>query len=485
MLEQEERGVPWGAHGVVRAAHWDSVVDWLTHRESWGEYYHRRLAASFQHVIPKGSRIIEIGCGRGDLLAALYPVYGVGVDLSPKMIEAARCRHTDLCFIVADAHDLGEIRKHQGTFDFVLLSDLVNDVWDVQRVLEEAQCLCGASGRIVLNFYSHLWEPLLKFVRYLGLAPPTLEQSWLTLDDLHQLLALAGCEAVRHWQEVLLPLNISLLATLANRYLAKMWPLRWLALTNVLVARPSRRSTLAAPQSVSVIVPARNEAGNISDIFRRIPDMGTRTEIVFVEGGSTDGTYEAIETGIAAHPQRSCKLLRQAGRGKGDAVRAGFAAASGDILMILDADLTVMPEDLPRFYKAIISGHGEFINGVRLIYPMEEEAMRFFNLLGNKFFSAVFSWLLGQPIRDTLCGTKVLWRDDYAKIASNRQRFGDFDPFGDFDLIFGAALISRRIVDIPIRYRARVYGDTNIQRWRNGWILLKMVTFAARRIKFV
>jgi glycosyltransferase involved in cell wall biosynthesis len=236
---------------------------------------------------------------------------------------------------------------------------------------------------------------------------------------------------------------------------------------------------------VSVIVPARNEAGNVPEIFRRVPEMGAGTEIVFVEGGSSDNTYQAIEAAIAANPQRRCKLLRQTGVGKGDAVRVGFAAASGDILMILDADLTVMPEDLPRFYKALVTGHGEFINGVRLVYPMEEEAMRFFNLLGNKFFSAAFSWLLGQPIKDTLCGTKVLWREDYARIVANRSYFGDFDPFGDFDLLFGAAKLSLKIVELPVRYGPRRYGSTNIQRWRHGWMLLKMVVFAARRIKFV
>src|SRR6185503_166522 len=174
-----------------------------------------------------------------------------------------------------------------------------------------------------------------------------------------------------------------------------------------------------------------------------------------------------------------------AGKGKGDAVRLGFEVAKGDILMILDADLTVAPRDLPRFFEAISAGKGEFINGVRLVYPMEEEAMRFFNLLGNKFFSWAFSWLLGQPIKDTLCGTKVIWRRDYMRVAANRSYFGDFDPFGDFDLLFGAAKLNLKILEVPIRYAARTYGETNIQRWRHGVLLLRMVLFAARRIKFI
>ncbi|MDP2724847.1 MAG: glycosyltransferase family 2 protein [Syntrophales bacterium] len=178
-------------------------------------------------------------------------------------------------------------------------------------------------------------------------------------------------------------------------------------------------------------------------------------------------------------------MLRQSGVGKGDAVRLGFAHAKGDILMILDADLTVPPECLPRFYDVLHRGKGEFANGVRLVYPMEKEAMRFLNLMGNKFFSRAFSWLLGQPIKDTLCGTKTLWKSDYDRIVANRSHFGDFDPFGDFDLLFGAAKLNIKIHEVPIRYMERSYGATNIQRWRHGWLLLKMVFFAVRRIKFV
>jgi glycosyltransferase involved in cell wall biosynthesis len=252
------------------------------------------------------------------------------------------------------------------------------------------------------------------------------------------------------------------------------------------IARVARPVPARVPEpTVSVIVPARNESGNIKAIFERVPQMGRETELIFVEGHSKDDTYAAIEREIASHPSTPSLLLRQTGIGKADAVRLGFSKAKGDVLMILDADLTVPPEDLPRFYEALVSGKGEFINGVRLVYPMEKEAMRTLNFLGNKFFSIAFSWLLGQPIKDTLCGTKVLWRKDYEQIAANRSYFGDFDPFGDYDLIFGAAKLNRKIVDLPIRYRERTYGSTNISRWKHGLLLLRMVVFAAQRIKFV
>ncbi|NTW99908.1 MAG: glycosyltransferase family 2 protein, partial [Geobacteraceae bacterium] len=229
----------------------------------------------------------------------------------------------------------------------------------------------------------------------------------------------------------------------------------------------------------------RNEAGNIERIVSQLPQLGGETEIIFVEGGSTDDTFKTIEAEIFCRPELKCSLYRQKGSGKGDAVRLGFEHASGDILMILDADLTVAPQDLTKFYRALADGLGEFINGVRLVYPMQGKAMRFFNLLGNKFFSLAFSWLLGQPVKDTLCGTKALWKRDYEKIARNRDYFGDFDPFGDFDLLFGAVRLNLKIVDLPVRYGERTYGTTNIDRWSHGWLLLRMVLFAARRLKFI
>jgi len=366
----------------------------------------------------------------------------------------------------------------------VLLSDLVNDLWDIQSVLERLRPRCRPRARLILNTYSRLWELPLAVAETVGLARPVLRQNWLTVEDLENLMALAGFETLRKFRDVLWPVSTPVVAGVVNRFLTKVSPFSAFSLVNFMVARPAPVAQ-ARPPKVSIVVPARNEAGNIEAIFERVPKMGAETELIFVEGHSRDDTVGAIERSRRAHPERKSVFLQQTGSGKGDAVRAGFAAAEGDILMILDADLTVPPEDLPRFYDAIMSGQGELINGVRLIYPMEDKAMRFLNLIGNKSFSLAFTWLLGQSIKDTLCGTKVLWKDDYERIAANRQRFGDFDPFGDFDLIFGAAKQNMKLVDLPIRYRERTYGETNIQRYKHGLLLIRMVAFAATRIKFV
>lgn len=462
-----------------RKSHWSAICKSASN--SCGRYYRNRLQIAYRHLVPEGSMVLDLGCANGDLLSALNPSIGVGVDFCQEALEKARTAHPQLEFVLADAHDLDLGHR---TFDYIIVSELVNDLWDVQAMLAQLQPYCESHTRLIFNFYSHLWDIPLRAAQKLGVATPNLPQNWLTQHDMENLLEISGFQPLREWQEIIAPLPVPFISNFANRYLAKISPFRFMAMANFMLARPLHKALPLNP-TVSVIVAARNESGHIEELMARIPEMGGGTEIIFVEGNSTDDTYEAIERAIVAHPDRNCKLLKQPGKGKGDAVRAGFDIAKGDILMILDADITVPPEDLPRFYSLMANGSAEFVNGVRLVYPMEDDAMRFANLLGNKFFSWAFSWLLGQPIRDTLCGTKVLWRSGYQRIADNRSYFGDFDPFGDFDLLFGAARLNLKIMEVPIRYRARRYGETNISRWTHGWLLLKMVVFAARRIKFI
>lgn len=461
-----------------RRRQWDWTA--LAGPSPYGRYYHDRLASVYRTLVPAGLRVLEVGCGRGDLLHAVAPRWGVGIDFSEAMVAEAARRHPSLRFVIADAHHL----PVRGTFDVVILSDLLNDVWDAQAILEGVKNVCAPHTRVILNVYNRAWELPLALAQRIRMATPRLQQNWFSVGDLRNLLALTGFELIRTFGEILWPFGTPGLAAVVNRVAARIAPFNRLTLTNVIVARPIGLPRTSMPR-VTVVVPARNEAGHISSIVARVPQMGASTQVIFVEGHSSDATFEAIEAAIAPLDRSQYRLLRQPGTGKGDAVRLGFREASGDVLMILDADLTVPPEDLPRFYDALVSGKGEFINGVRLVYPMEGQAMRFANLVANKSFSAAFSWLLGQPVKDTLCGTKVLWREDYAGIARGRGYFGDVDPFGDFDLLFGAARMNLRIVDLPVRYRARGYGQTNIRRWRHGWLLVRMAALGARRLKFV
>ena len=444
-----------------------------------GRYYQQLLRRQYAFWVPPGLRVLEVGCGLGDLLAAVKPARGVGVDFSPAMIALAQSRHPELHFQVADAAAAGGEEK----FDYIVLVDLVNDLPDVQAVFERLRAAAHPRTRLVVSFFNNLWRPVLNLGAKLGLKSPTLQQNWLSADDIHNLLHLAGWEVIKTEPRILWPLRIPLWSWFCNRWLAPLLP--FLCFTVGVIARPKPQPAPDLQYRCSVVIPARNEAGNIEEAVRRTPEMGHGTEIIFIEGHSTDDTWNAIQRVAAKYPQRAIKVLKQQSRGKGGAVREAFAAATGDLLFILDADLTMPPEELPKFYEVARSGTAEFVNGVRLVYPMEDQAMQFLNMVANKAFGLTFSWLLGQKIKDTLCGTKVLFRTDYEAIARNRSYFGDFDPFGDFDLLFGAAKLNLRMVDLPIRYRARTYGSTNIHRWRHGWLLLRMVCFAARRLKFI
>lgn len=433
-------------------------------------------------LIPAGARVLDLGCGTGRLLAELRPSEGIGVDLSVRMIEIARREHPELRFVHGDFEDPAALDQIEGPFDFIVLSDAIGFVDDCQLALKRLHRLCTPCTRIVIAYFNQLWRPLLRLGEVIGQKMREPPQSWLSLADVRQLLELADFEFVRAEHRQLLPRQLSGLGWFVNNFIAPLPFLRRGALRYYVVARPVGRHVPPA-LTCSIIVPCRNERDNIEPLVKALPPIGASTEIVMVEGHSKDGTYEECLRVQAAYPERQIVVVRQDGIGKADAVRKGFSSAHGDIVMILDADRTVPPEDMPKFYDVLASGKGEFVNGTRLVYPMESEAMRFLNHLANRAFAVIFSWLLGQRFTDTLCGTKALYRGDYARIEAGRAYFGDFDPFGDFDLIFGAAKLSLKVAEVPVRYRGRRYGETQISRFRHGCQLSRMVVFAYQKLK--
>ncbi len=465
--------------------HFDRLVPEMDRwrRKSW--HYHRELQQFCRFVIPRGVSVLEVGCGTGELLASVEPRDGVGVDLSPRMVERARERFPHLTWVVGDAESLDLGRQ----FDYIIMSDLLGhleDIWSAFRCLKR---ISGPDTRVVITYYNYLWEPLLRFAELIGQRTPLRLQNWLPLGDIENLLLVCDFEVIRRGYRFLVPKYIPFVSNWVNRFVAKLPLIRRLGLIEYVVAAPrppALDATLRPALTCSVVVPCRNERGNIEPTVTRIPDLGAHTEIIFVDGASTDGTREAIEKQIEVHEgKKDIKLVLQAfPKGKGDAVRLGFDAATGDVLFILDADLTVDPEDLSKFYRTVAEQKGELISGTRLVYPMERQAMRLLNLIGNKAFSVLFTWILEQRITDTLCGTKAIRRSDYLKIKANRAFFGDFDPFGDFDLLFGAAKLNMKITELPIRYRERVYGRTKISRFRHGLLLFRMSWIAIRRLKF-
>jgi SAM-dependent methyltransferase len=454
---------------------------------AWREknsFFHDEDERYLRFLIPAGSRVLEIGCGVGDTLASLAPSHGVGIDFCGKQIGIARQRHPDLTFVEGDAEDPATLEALQGPFDYILVLDTIGSLEDCQKFIAQLHPLCTRDTRLVIGYFSHLWYPVLKFAELVGLRMPQPDQNVLSPSDLRSLARLGDFDPVKSEQRVLSPVRMFGFGRLLNRFISVLPGIRQVALRHYMVARSSRRAREEFC-SATVVVPARNERGNIEPAVVRMPDFCSDIEIIFIEGHSQDGTFEEMERVKQAYPSRDIKVMRQPGKGKADAVFTAFDAARGDVLIILDADLTMPPEQIPKFVEALHSGKGEFVNGSRLVYPMDEGAMRFLNLIANKIFSYLFSWLLNQRYTDTLCGTKVLRRSDYQRLKAGKAYFGDFDPFGDFDLIFGASKLNLKSVDLPIRYAARTYGETQISRFRHGWMLLKMVAFAFLKIKAI
>lgn len=449
--------------------------------EMKASYYNSHIESFLKSIIPSGKKVVKMGCGKDDLL---YPVKLINVqkvNTSNAVTKIAGKRYPKKKFVTLNLQNL----PNSGKFDYIILSEIIGNLWDIQKTFDQLYNISNKRSRILITSYNFLWEPIVNIAEALRLKEPKPKQNWLSGQDIENFLYLSNLEIVKRGGLILFPLKLPLISSFLNRYVARMPLIKHLCLVQYFIIRKGNNQYLNEDFSVSVIIPARNESGNIEQAVLRIPKLGKSTEIIFVEGGSIDNTVDEIKRVIKKYYEKDIKLVIQKKTGKGDAVRRGFEKAKGDILMILDADLTVAPEDMLKFYQAIRLRKGELVMGSRLIYPLEDQAMRFLNILGNKFFSIMFSFLLDQPIKDTLCGTKVIYKKDYQELAKNRRHFGDFDPFGDFDLIFGASRLNLKILEIPIHYKARTYGVSNISRFKHGWMLLKMTFFAARKIKFI
>ena len=464
--------------------YFDSIADRRDHWLEKNRYYYEQINQLARFVVPPGSRVLELGCGTGNLLHAVRPAYGAGVDISGRMIDIARKKYPRYLFI----HSSIEKLELDEEFEYIIISDTLNTVYDVQAALNKIRDLTSPRTRVLITTFNYLWHPVIKLATAISQRMPQPVPSWLSQFDIENLCELADLETVSAGNRILLPKKVLFMSDCVNRYIAQLPLVNRICLVHYRVVKKrsvTPEETARNRFSCSVVIPARNEKGNIENVLKRLPRLGKSTEVIFVEGHSEDGTWEEINRVAEDYRGKwEIQFMKQDGEGKGDAVRKGFSAARGDILIILDADLSVSPEDLSKFYVAIATGKGEFLNGSRLVYPLEKEAMNFLNIIGNKVFSILFTYLLGRKLKDTLCGTKVLFREDYEKITRNRAYFGDFDPFGDYDLIFGAVKQNLKIVEIPVRYKSRTYGTTNIRRFNDGWLLFKMCLFAARKIKF-
>jgi hypothetical protein len=457
-------------------------------RESWirrNDYYYDLLGRLLRFLVEPQKNVLSVRCDTGFHLAAVAPKYGKGIDLCSEIVDIARQRNPSCEFAVAfpDRVEFRALFDPGEKFDYILFNN-IGDTADVLQALRNLRPLCLRHTRLLVEVYNHLWEPLVTFAEWIGMKVPRTEQNWLSTLDIANLLTLAGFEALETHRIVLLPKYVPLVSTFLNRFCARLPLLKRLCMTQIVVARLLPASVPKEELSVSVIIPCKDEKGNIDDAAQRIPQLGRRTEIIFCDDASTDGTAEEVLRVQSVYSDKDIHLEHGPGVCKSRNVWTGFNAATGDILMILDADLTTMPEELPYFLDVIAGGLAEFVNGSRLIYPVPKGAMTTANMLGNKFFSIAFTYLLGQRVKDTLCGTKVLWRSDWERIKPMVGSWGIEDRWGDYELLFGAARLNLKILDLPVHYQERMYGSTKMTRvFRNGLVMLKMCWHGFLKLK--
>lgn len=447
------------------------------------KFYHRSILKFFSMSISKDATILELGCATGDLIGNLHPSSGVGIDISDSMIQIARDRYPSVEFICENAEDFQTDR----VFDYIIVSGIVGNVKNIQILLEKALKWSTPDTRIFIDFYNPLWHPIIKLGEKTGLKMPEMTQNWLSVDDIENFLYISGYQVIKRKYLLFFPKYIPVVSYLLNKWIGNLPIIRRLSLDNIVIARPEKPLPDPENKKCSVVITCRDEEGNIEGLVTRMPQMGRRTEIIFVEGHSRDNTVEKIQEMIRKYPEKDIKMLTQKGIGQGDAFRYGFDEAQGDFVIWLEADLTTPPEEAIHFWNTYLENRGEYINGSRFIYKMERSSMPLINFLGNRFFGILFTLLLKQRFTDTLCGFKAISKENYLKIRHQIDYFGNFDPFGDFELIFGAIKNNLKVAEIPVHYQPRQYGESKaygqsfFSFMKHAMLLMRMSYIAFRK----
>lgn len=432
-----------------------------------------------QFIVEPGKDILNVRCQTGWFLNILKPKNGVGVEISENMVGVARKLYPQFKYMISDPEKL----CINNSFDYILFNNL-EDTVDIVNSFRSLKKMCIRHTRLILYTYNDLWKPILKLAERCGIKWKTHDPNWLSEYDLRNALHLAGFEWLKTYRIILLPIPIPIVSYFFNRLVARLPGAERLCLINVLVARQSPKPIAPEDVSISVIIPCKNEKGNIRSTVERMPDMGKYLELIFCDDNSTDGTADKIIECKKIYPNKNIKLIHGPGICKAENVLEGFRAATCEVLMILDGDLTIMPEELPQFLLALVEGKGELINGSRFIYPFSRSAMKFGNFLGNKLFSMFFSFMLDQRIKDTLCGTKVFWRSDWENMEKLHGTWGIKDIWGDYELLFAAAKLNLRIVDLPVHYQERIYGTTKmVNVFWNAWNFFSFYLFGLIKLK--
>ncbi len=424
-------------------------------------YYYSTIKAFVSRIVSPGSSVLDVGCGTGEILAATEPSRGVGVDLSGKMIELARQKHSQHTFIHSPVEDL-ELNE---TFDYIIMVDVLDHAYDLMKVFQRLSRFCKPTTRIILTTGNPWWEPVYSLLEKIGAKMPKGPHNAIEKGNLRQIFQMMDLKINYSGFMLLFPRWIPVLSYLANSLGVRIWGINRLSAIQYMIVQPTAKNENNLGLGCSVIIPCYNEQDNIEQAIRRVPSMGACTEIIAVSDGCTDGTVQKVKD--LQREIKNLKLIEYSpNRGKGHAVRKGFEAATQDVLMILDADISTPPEELPWFFAPLNKGICQFVNGTRMVYPMQAQAMRTLNLFGNKLFGYIVSFIMQQSLTDTLCGTKAFYRKDLPRL-----RWGT-DKWGDFDLLFGAARMGSKIMEVPVHYMTRKTGESKMRSFRHGVHLL-------------
>ena len=425
-------------------------------------YYYNGIKSFLKKSVRPGAKVLEIGTATGEILAAAEPSLGVGIDISPEMIKVAKQKYPQHNFFAAAIEEFSYAEK----FDYIIMADLIDHVYDIIGLLENAHRFCHAQTKIIITAINPWWEPLLSFMEKIGAKMPEGPHNFLEHRNLSKFIETIDFAINQTGYLLLFPKYLPLFSWFANSVGVRIWGINKFSFVHYMILRPLPKNETDLGFGCSVVIPCYNEEGNIEEAVRRTPKMGKYTEIIVVNDGSTDKTADKVRV-LQAEFSNLCLIDYSPNRGKGYAVKEGFNAATQEVMMILDADMSVMPEELPYFFNILNKGLCDFVNGTRLVYPMQDQAMKFLNLLGNKGFSLIMTFIAGQHLTDTLCGTKAMYKKDYRYIKLG------VDKWGDFDLLFGAAKLGHKIMEIPVHYTRRRSGESKMHAFRHGLHLLK------------
>src|SRR3989338_2088423 len=426
-------------------------------------YYHNEITRFYKDIIPKNKNILEVGSADGYLLNELCPNRGVGVDISAQMIDIARKKFPHLNFVNSSIENYSYVHS----FDYIVLSNILEFVSDLYIFFSAMASKASPKTKMIITSINPLWEPAMKLATRLKMRIPVQMKNFVTSKDIENMLNISGWEVIESNYRMFSPVKIPLISFFLNKLIPRLPVLKNLCIIQFIIAKPKQLFTIDHSLSCSVIIPCHNEEGNIEECIDRIPSLGSFTEVVVVDDGSNDKTATLVKN-IQSGKKRVRLISYTPNKGKGHAVKTGFESATGDILIILDADMAVLPEELSKFYMVLASSQAEFINGTRMLYDMAPGAMKFINYLGNKIFGIILSFIIGQRNTDTLCGTKAFYNSDYMNFKMRRC------PWGDFDLLFEAARMKLKTVEMPVHYFPRREGRSKMKAFKHGLMLLKM-----------